>query len=117
MGKFLGGVLVTVLVVVLLFYFGILGWGSGKGNGNGAADADTKQSQTIEKENKEITIVVTQDKYMMDEQEVTLTQIKEKVTDTSAEITVVLENNYASAKAWDEIKNNLQQWGIVPIEQ
>lgn len=115
MGKFLGGVLVAVLVVVLLFYFGIIGWGSGIGNG--AADGDTKQSQTIEMENKEITIVVTQDKYMMDEKEVTLTQIKEKVTDASAEITVVLENNYASAKAWDEIKTNLEQWGIIPVEQ
>ena len=64
-----------------------------------------------------VTIVVMQDKYMIEEQEVTLTQIKEKVTDKSAIIKVVLEDNYASAKAWDNIKSSLTEWDIVPIEQ
>ncbi len=64
-----------------------------------------------------ITIVVTQDKYLLDEQEVTLTQIKEKVNDESAVTKVILEDNYASTKAWDDIKTNLAEWGIIPIEQ
>lgn len=46
---------------------------------------------------------------MIEEQEVTLTQIKQKVTDKSAIIKVILEDNYASAKAWDDIKTSLTE--------
>ena len=93
--------------------------------GEGTGDSDIKTETVIEEDSETIdemeeitiTIVVTQDQYLIDEQKVTLTQIKEKVTDTSVKIKVILEDNYASTKAWDEIKRNLTEWGIVPIEQ
>ena len=124
MGKVLGilGTLVIgILVGVLLFFFfGGKGSGTGSGNGNGDVESEiVEETPVIEDEAEEITItiVVTQDQYIIDEQIVTLTQIREKVTDESAEIIVVLEDNYASAKAWDGIKTSLAEWGVIPIEQ
>lgn len=127
MGKVIGGLLgilvIGALVSFLLFHFGILSLG--KGNGGGNENADVKV-EIVEEERPEkidaveeitITVVVTRDEYYIDEQKVTLTQIKEKVTDQSAIITVVLEDNYASTKAWDDIKTSFTEWGIVPIEQ
>ena len=54
----------------------------------------------MEEETEEITItiVVTQDEYYIDEQKVTMTQIKEKVMDKSATIKSNIEDNYASGK-------------------
>lgn len=127
MGKVIGGILGTLviagLVLFLLFRLGLISWGNGNGSGNGDDDVkvDTvvNENQVIDDEVKEITItiVVTQDQYLIDGQEVTLTQIKEKVTDKSLLVKVVLEDNYASAKAWDDIKTNLAEWGVTPIEQ
>ncbi len=117
-GVLLGTFIITGMVFFLLFHFGLPGFGTGTGNGDENTDA-VEETQTTEEESKEIeiTIVVTQDKYLIDEQEVTLTQIKELVTDASAAIEVILEDNYASAKAWDDIKTNLESWGITPIVQ
>lgn len=116
MGKVIGGILsalvIAGLIIFLLFYFGVLGFG-----GSGDSKGGTNKEQSEIKETEEITIIVTQDEYFIDEQKVTLTQIKEKVTDESAVIKVVLENNYASAKAWDDIRTSLAEWGIIPIEQ
>lgn len=125
MGKVIGGILGTLvvagIVLFLLFHFGLLSWGGGNGNGNvdekNGAVAEDNQGAADESKDITITIVVTQDQYLIDEQQVTLTQIKEKVTDESAIIKVILEDNYASAKAWDDIKINLEKWGIIPIEQ
>ncbi len=125
MGKVIGGILgtlaIVVLVLFLLLHFGLLSWGNNSGNGEGdkkSEETEIEDSSTADEiEEIIVTIVVTQDKYFIDEQEVTLTQINEKVTDKSAIIKVVLENNYASAKAWDDIKTNLTEWGIIPIEQ
>lgn len=122
MGKVLGGILgtlaIVVLVLFLLLHFGLLSWGNNSGNGDGDRKTVIEDSATVEEsEELIITIVVTQDKYFIDDQEVTLTQINEKVTDESAIIKVVLENNYASAKAWDDIKSSLTEWGVIPIEQ
>lgn len=125
MGKVFGGILGTLIIVIviifLLLHFGLLNWGNGNGTGDGEKNSETvaEESVTVIDESEEIiiTIVVTQDKYLIDEQEVTLTQIKEKVTDDSATIKVILEDNYASKKAWDEIKTNFAKWGITPIEQ
>lgn len=125
MGKVIGGILGTLvvagIVLFLLFHFGLLSWGGGTGNGNAdeknGAVAEDNQAAADESKDITITIVVTQDQYLIDEQPVTLSQIKEKVTDKSAAIKVILEDNYASAKAWDDIKINLEKWGIIPIEQ
>lgn len=125
MGKFIGGILSTLVIVGLVFFLlfrlGFLSWGNGSGNGDGDLKTEkaTDEIPVINDESKEITItiVITQDQYLIDDQEVTLTQIKEKVTDKSATIKVILEDNYASAKAWDDIKTNLAEWGITPIEQ
>ena len=125
MGKVIGGIfgtlIIGVVVIFLLFHFGLLSWG----NGNGSDGGDAMAENTIDEEPAEadevkeitITIVVTQDKYLIDDQEVTLTQIKDKVTDESAKITVILEDNYASAKIWDDLKTSLADWGVIPIEQ
>lgn len=115
----LGTSIIAGVVLFLLSHTGGLHFGEGTG------DSDIKTETVIEEDSETIdemeeitiTIVVTQDQYLIDEQKVTLTQIKEKVTDTSVKIKVILEDNYASTKAWDEIKRNLTEWGIVPIEQ
>lgn len=123
MGKVIGGILgtltIVVLVLFLLLHFGLLSWGKNSGNGDKKSEeAEIEVSTTTDEiEEITITIVVMQDKYFIDEQEVTLTQINEKVTDKSAIIKVVLENNYASAKAWDDIKTYFAEWGVIPIEQ
>lgn len=123
MGKIIGGILGTLaiagLVLFLLFHFGVLSFGKGDGNGDVKTETvtDMRSEAIDEVEEITVTIVVKQDKYVIEEQEVTLTQIKEKVTDNSAIIKVILEDNYASAKAWDDIKTSLTDWGIVPIEQ
>lgn len=123
MGKIIGGILGTLaiagLVLFLLFHFGVLSFGKGDGNGGVKTETvtDMRSEAIDEVEEITVTIVVKQDKYVIEEQEVTLTQIKEKVTDKSAIIKVILEDNYASAKAWDDIKTSLTEWGIVPIEQ
>ena len=125
MGKVISGIFGTLvvgaIVLFLLFRMGLISWGPGSGTGDGGEQFNTvsDENQMIVEDPEEvtITIVVTQDKYMIDGQEVTLTQIKEKVTDESKTIKVVLEDNYASAKTWDEIKTNLAEWDIVPIEQ
>lgn len=125
MGKVFGGILGTLVIVFLisflLSHFGILQWGNG--NNGDAGDIETEKIEseepviTDEIEETTITIIVTQDKYLIDEQEVTLTQIRERVTDESVIVKVVLEDNYASTKAWDDIKTSLAEWGIIPIEQ
>lgn len=125
MGKVIGGILGTLTIVVLalflLSHFGLLSWGKGDGTSTGEANMETTMEEDVESideyEEIEITIVVMQDKYLIDEQEVTLTQIKERVTNKSAAIKVILEDNYASAKAWDDIKINLTKWGVTSIEQ
>lgn len=123
MRKVIGGILSTLviagLVLFLLFYFGILNLGDGNGKDNINTETIAEEDSTIADEPEEITItiVVTQDQYLIDEQNVTLTQIKEMVTDKSAIIKIILEDNYASAKAWDDLKTNLAEWGITPIEQ
>ncbi len=100
----------------LLFHF----WDTKFGEGNGNVNTETVDNvSTVEEETEEITItiVVTQDEYYIDEQKVTMTQIKEKVMDKSATIKVILEDNYASMKAWDDIKTKLMEWEVIPIEQ
>lgn len=130
MGKIIGSILGTLciagIVLFLLFHFGVLSLGKESETSDIKTETVTDiRSKAMDvhprvmDKNEEITvtIVVMQDKYMIEEQEVTLTQIKEKVTDKSAIIKVVLEDNYASAKAWDNIKSSLTEWDIVPIEQ
>ncbi len=115
----LGTSVVAGVVLFLLSHTGVLHFGEGTGDSNVETETVTEGDlETIEELDEiTITIVVTQDQYLIDGQEVTLTQIKEKVTDTSAKIKVILEDNYASTKTWDEIKRNLTEWEIVPIEQ
>ena len=107
------------VVLFLLSHTGVLHFGEETGDSKVETETVTEGDlETIEELDEiTITIVVTQDQYLIDGQEVTLTQIKEKVTDTSAKIKVILEDNYASTKTWDEIKRNLTEWEIVPIEQ
>lgn len=119
MGKFLAGVLLTVAVIALLFFFGVFKLGVGDGKGNESKPTETSETVETEPEQKEVTvvIVVKQDSYFVEEKEVTLSEIKEKVTDASSKVKVVVENNYAGAEAWDNLKKSLSEWGITPIEQ
>lgn len=136
-----GTLVIGGLVMLLLFRNGAGSIGDGNGDEGEIVKAETENEEDRETDTETeneignetddsqpskaadelkkitVTIVVTQDQYWIDEQNVTLTQIKEKVTDESAIIKVVLEDNYASAKAWDNIKISLAEWGIVPVEQ
>lgn len=119
MGKFFAGVFLTVVVIALLFFFGVFKLGVGDGKGSETKTTETTEKVEKEPEQKEVTvvIVVKQDSYFIEEKEVTLSEIKERVTDSSTKVKVVIENNYAGAETWDSLKNSLLEWGITPIEQ
>jgi flagellar basal body-associated protein FliL len=109
---------IAIVIIIVAIFSGKIGFGKGDGNGDGDDSVATEQTESSQnQEETTVTIVVKQDQYYIDEQEVTLTQIKEKVTAMNENLTVIIENNYASAKTWDEIKNYLEEWGISPIEQ
>lgn len=118
MRKMLKILIAGILIAIAVSGFVYCGsTGSGNGNETGSNIMSTEKSS---EENDEITItiVVMQDQYFIDEQTVTLTQIKEKIADMSDNnITVVLENNYASTKAWDNLKTNLEKMDVTIIEQ
>lgn len=121
MGKFFAGILVAILIAALLAYFGFINFGlGGKGEGQGEQPKSSVTSEVKEEEKPEemtVTIEVKKDVYLMDGQEVTLSQIKNKVTDSSKKIKVVLVNNYAATKAWDELKAAFTEWGIEAVEE
>ena len=74
MGKIIGGILGTLaiagLVLFLLFHFGVLSFGKGDGNGDVKTETvtDMRSEAIDEVEEITVTIVVKQDKYVIEEQ-------------------------------------------------
>lgn len=120
MGKFFAGILVAVVILAILGYLGFISFGKGKGEGttnNPTVSATESVKEEDTKPETTVTVEVIKDVFLMDGKEVTLSQIKESVTDTSKQVKVVLVNNYASTKTWDEIKSALTEWGIQAVEE
>lgn len=110
-------------MVFLVIHF--IGNPFAKGNGDGGDSSATVEAQVMtnsdvvneEPEEKLITIVVKQDKYLIDDKELTISEIKDICSDDSIVAEVVIEDNYASVKAWDDIKSILDDMEIVYDEQ
>ncbi|MGN0401405.1 MAG: hypothetical protein ACI4HQ_03975 [Acetatifactor sp.] len=128
-----GGV-TAIAAAILLFIFGKgFGLGPGLGLGTNADVGESKESEsavvsgesvpeetTESSENTEVTITieVKQDQYFVDGQEKTLEDIEGLLEDKDGvKYTYVLENNYASAKAWDDIKALFVSREISVVEQ
>lgn len=121
MGKFFAGILLAVVVIAILAYFGFINFGfGGKGEGNAEKSSSSitqEVKQTEKKEEVLVKVEVKKDLYLIDGKEVTLSQIKEKVTDSEKQAKVVIINNYASTKAWDELKAAFTEWEIHAVEE
>lgn len=113
--------LIVVLVIIgLILKFGS-GWFGGGGSGSGSPDGDkkteAKQDEAKDDDIEKIEIEVKQDKYFLNGVEVSLDEIKAKIEASAKKVAVTLENNYASAKIWDEIKNALSELNITVVEE
>lgn len=130
------GVIIAILIVlgiVLLFTFGDgfgFGWGTGDGEGNGEnAEQEVNTEEELENrdeieadndivEQNTVLIEVKQSQYLINGEEMTLSEIESLLSDENAGNTMfILEDNYASTKAWDEIKKLFTGYGISVIEQ
>ena len=136
-GKVAGGVGAVAVVAIAALLFGKdfgLGLGDGLGFGDGknskpvssevkddAEDVKDEVKEEIKEEDKEkktVVIVVTQDKYLIGEEEKTLADIEALLTGEEVSNTIfVLENNYAATKEWDEIKALFTQYEVDVAEQ
>lgn len=105
------------LLLFLAFKMGIGGFGGSGPASEGDKQGEQAVTETKPEEEEKITIEVKKDLYLIEGKEVSLEEIKEKVTTSDKKVSVILENNYASAKSWDEIKNALSEWGITTIDQ
>lgn len=105
------------LLLFLAFKMGFGGFGGSGPASEGDKQGEQAVTETKPEEVEKITIEVKKDLYLIEGKEVSLDEIKEKVTTSEKKVNVILENNYASAKTWDEIKNALSEWGITTIDQ
>lgn len=134
-GKVVGGVGVVAILAALALLGGKgLGLGGGGGLGLGKdtnvnSDAEKQQEEQKdpvenqeelpeEKETKEISIEVKQGQYLIDGVEKSLADIEALLTaENGAENSYVLVNNFAAAKAWDEVKALFTEYEIDVVEQ
>ena len=135
-GKVAGGVgVVAILAVLALFGGKGLGLGGGGGFGTGkdadvSSDAESRQEEVnnpVENQKEElpeekvtgtVSIEVKQGQYFIDGEEKSLTDIEALLTAEDAkETSFVLVNNYAAAKAWDEVKALFTEHGVDVAEQ
>lgn len=137
MGKVLG-VIGTILVAFAIFCYLFFGKGFGLGNGKGDGDGngnavnneqDMSDNEESEPQNEisggtgadnEITVVieVKQSQYLIDGKEMTLSDIESLIQGYDLESTsFVIEDNYAAAKAWDEIKELFLSYEVSVVEQ
>lgn len=133
-GKVVGGVGAVAVVAVLALLFGKgfgLGGGTGTGDGDGErqnVNAETENTVDEEKDVVEdkkdetiaatVTIEVKQGQYLIDGEEKTLAEIEALLTgENAANTSFILEDNYASTKAWDEIKALFTEHEIDAVEQ
>lgn len=135
-GKVVGGV-GAVAVLALLAFFGGKGLGLGGGGGLGLnkdanvnADAENKQDEVKEpvedvqeelpeeKETVTVSIEVKQGQYLIDGAEKSLEDIEALLTaENAADTSFVLVDNYAAAKAWDDVKALFTEHEIDVVEQ
>ena len=124
MKKILGILVVLAIIGLVVWYllgkgFGLGGTGEGNGQNNeinNQQDVNSDTEQEIEKET--IIIEVKQSQYLVDGKEVTLSDIESMLSADKVENTVfILEDNYASTKAWDEVKKLFTSYEISVIEQ
>lgn len=131
-GKVVGGVgAVAVVAIVALLAGKGFGLGGGTGTGEGEkqnVNAETENTVDEEKDVVEdkkdetiettVTIEVKQGQYLIDGEEKTLAEIEALLTgENAANTSFVLEDNYASTKAWDEIKALFTEHEIDAVEQ
>lgn len=134
MGKVLG-VIGTILVAFAIFFFLFFGKGFGLGNGKGDGDGngsavsneqDVNESETQNEVNEgtgadngiTVVIEVKQSQYLIDGKEMTLSEIESLIQGYDPENTsFVIEDNYAAAKAWDEIKELFLSYEVSVVEQ
>lgn len=135
-GKVVGGV-GAVAVIAALALFGGKGLGLGNGGGLGLG-SDTKvnsdaQNQTDEekdpveekkdetqevKDAVKVSIEVREGQYLIDGAEKSLADIEALLTaEDVANTSFVLVNNYAAAKAWDEVKALFTEYDIAVTEE
>ena len=135
-GKVVGGVGVVAILAALALLGGKglgLGGGGGLGLGKDAnvnSDAENQQEEQKEpvenkqeelpeeKETTEVSIEVKQGQYLIDGVEKSLADIEALLTaENGAENSYVLVNNFAAAKAWDEVKALFTEYEIDVVEQ
>lgn len=117
--------IVALLIILALFLgkgFG-LGPGKGKGEGKGSGKDEQKVVTNVPEEEKEeekdvadavsVTIEVKQGQYFIDGAEKTLADIESMLTAEDAKNTSFsLEDNYASEKAWEEVKALFTKYSV-----
>lgn len=130
------GIIVTILIVagiVFIFFFGKgsgFGIGAKDGEGDGEnteqevnVDEETENRDEVEADNEAaeqntVLIEVKQSQYLINGEEKTLSEIESLLSDENVGNTIfILEDNYASTKAWDEIKKLFTGYEISVIEQ
>ena len=131
-GKVVGGVGAVAVVAVLALLFGKgFGLGGGTGTGDGEKQSVNSEAENTVDEEKDVvedkkdaadavtvTIEVKQGQYLIDGAEKTLAEIEALLTgENAANTSFVLEDNYASTKAWDEIKALFTEHEIDAVEQ
>ena len=107
------------------FGFGGGGGNASGGNGNASSeqatepsnvDTETEEAEDNQEASEEICIVVKQDSYYIEDEEVQLTRIKSLLTEKEYS-NVIIENNYASKKTWDDLKKLLSELDIAAVEK
>ena len=137
-GKVAGGIGILAVIAALGFFGGKglgLGGGGGLGLGTGKdasvnsdgnkqqeeqkePEENKQEEQPAEKEEVTVSIEVKQGQYLIDGAEKSLTDIEALLTaEDVADTSFVLVNNYAAAKAWDEVKALFTEYEIAVTEQ
>lgn len=135
-GKVAGGVGIAAVIAALALFGGNglgLGGGGGLGFGKDAnvnSDAQNQQDEVKEpvenpkeelpeeKEETTVSIEVKQGQYLIDGAEKSLAEIEVLLTAEDAkETSFVLVNNFAAAKAWDDVKALFTEYEIDVAEQ
>ena len=109
----------------VLLLAGGFGGGIGFGGGNSVPAASTQvveqtQEDAVKEETvqESVTIEVRQDEYVVDGKTMSLNEIDSLIHQVDMyNASFVLVDNYASAKAWDEIMSLMVDHGISVVEQ
>ncbi len=130
MKKFFGFILIILIIALALFFFGggfgLLGSGEGVIGSNSEATSSTEASVEASQPEEEepdissMTILVEEDSYVIDGEEVSLTVIEDIVAEQSkldVEFMFILTDNYGSAKAWDQLKEIFAKYPVNYTEE